>query len=333
MHLSKCLFIAAASMAMTGVAFADEPPADPNAGGGAGASATVGGEASVGPDGAKMDANAAVAGGVYTAATWPLDFANRPQNAAKGMFEVTPTAGFYRQTNTTGDSTTDTSINVAARYGISDKLELLFGFGGTQFQGGVFEHGIILTGLEDGEEGSNRFKGTLKFGAGLNLVQGKFDAEVKAGLFYDPIFKNSALVAGVDVRYHVSDKLWIGTPQNRPGLVFGLTNFEFGGMEIPDTKPIRISIPAAVAFQATPALAIQANTRLFDINLNDAAKGGPNGDAVTFFSTDEFGGIPLDFDVVFALEHNLDVIGNLNLVDLKNAGDFLVISAGINYRM
>ncbi len=327
MQLSKCLFIAATSVAMTGVAFAQDP--DPNAGGTAGA--TVDANASVGPDGANV--NAAVAGGVYTAATWPLDFVNRPQNAAKGMFEVTPTAGFYRQTNSAGDPTTDTSINVAARYGISDKLELLFGFGGTQFQGGVFEHGIILTGIEDGEEGSNRFKGTLKFGVGLNLAEGKFDAEVKAGLFYDPIFKNSAVVAGVDVRYHISDKLWIGTPQNRPNLVFGLTNFEFLGMEQEDSKPIRISIPAAVAFQATPELAFQANTRLFDINLNDAAKGGENGDSVTFFSTDEFGGIPLDFDVVYALDHNLDVIGNLNLVDLKNAGDFLVIAAGINYRM
>ena len=326
MSLSKCLFVAAASVAMTGVAFADDPPADPPAG------ATVSGEASVSPDGAKVDANASAAGGAYTAMTWPLDFVNRPQNAAKGMIEITPTAGFYRQTNATGDSSTDTSINVAARYGISDKLELLFGFGGTQFQGGVFEHGIILTGIEDGEEGSNRFKGTIKFGVGLNLARGKFDAEVKAGLFYDPIFKNSALVAGVDAHYHISDKLWIGTPQNRPGLIFGLTNFEFGGMEIEDSKPIRISIPAAVAFQATPELAIQANTRLFDINLNDAAKGAGD-DAVTFFSTDEFGGIPLDFDVVYALSHELDVIGNVNLVDLKNAGDFLVISAGINYRM
>ena len=334
-RVSKFLSIAAATAAMTGVAFAEDPTPD-DAGGAAGAGAAAGGTATVGTDGAKVDASATV--GIFTAATWPKAYVDRPQNAAKGMIEITPTFSFYRVTSTDamGNSTSDNSsaINVAARYGVNDKIELLAAFGGSSINGGTIpEHGIIVTGLKDGEPGGDRFKGDIKIGAGIVVAKGKLDLEVKAAFFDDLLFKNAAILAGADVRYHVTPKIWIGTPQNRTGLTLGVKNLEFGGMEVPGTKPLRLSIPAAVAFQATPDLAIQANTRLLDINLNDDAKGGPMGDSATFFGQDAFGGIPLDVDVTFALSNTMDVVGNLNLVNLKKTGDFLVISGGINIRM
>jgi len=325
-RMSKFFLVAAASAAMTNVALADDPAPD------ATTTPPPDGTAPTAPT-VKADAN--VSAGVFTAATWPKEYVLRPQSAAKGMIEITPTFGIYRVTSDDGmgnsASKTSTSLNVAARYGISDKLELLAAFGGTTINSGLPEHGIIVTGLSDGEPGGDRFKGDIKVGAGLVLAKGKLDAEVKVAFFDDLLLKNAAILAGADIRFHINEKMWIGTPQNRVGLFAGVKGLEFGGMEVPGTKPLRLSIPAAFAFQATPELALQVNTRLLDINLNDDAKVGDKG--VTFFSQDEFGGVPLDVDVTFALNNKMDVIGNLNLVDLKNAGDFLVISAGLNVRM
>jgi len=325
-RMSKFFLVAAASAAMTNVALADEPKPDDT-------TATPPPDGTTPPPtGAKVEAN--VAAGVFTAATWPKEYVLRPQSAAKGMVEVTPTFGIYRVTSDDGmgnsASKTSTAINVAARYGISDKLELLAAFGGNTINSGFPEHGIIVTGLADGEPGGDRFKGDIKIGAGIAVAKGKLDVEIKAAFFDDLLLKNAAILAGADVRFHINEKMWIGTPVNRQGLLVGLKGPEIGGMEI-DVKPIRLSIPAAFAFQATPELALQVNTRLLDINLNDDAKVADK--AVTFFSQDEFGGIPLDVDVTFALNNKMDVIGNINLVDLKNAGDFLVISGGLNIRM
>jgi len=228
--------------------------------------------------------------------------------------------------NSTSSNITD--LGVAARYGITPKIEALAAF-----------NRIILSGV-DGIETGDRLKGQLAVGAGIVVAKGKLDVEVKAGVV-DELgglgIELLALQAGADVRFHINDKMWVGTPQNRPGLVAGLTNAKFGGMEIPDSKPLEIQIPFAFAFQATPELALQANTRLLEFDLNDASKGvnamGEAGSAVKVFGQDEFGGIPLDVDVIYALSNKMDVIVNLDLVDLKNAGDFLAITGGVNIRM
>jgi hypothetical protein len=330
-RISKVLLTAVSMTAMTGVAFAEDPPADPNAGGGgtdatgAGAGANV--NTTVGPDGVKVDASA-----VITLENYPLAYVDRPQNMTKGNVEVSPKFQFLRQTADDGmgnsSSSNITDIGVGARYGITDKIEVL----------GAFNR-VILTGV-DGIETGDRLKGQLAVGAGIVVAKGKLDVEVKAGII-DELgglgIEALVLQAGADVRFHVNDKIWIGTPNNRSGLIAGLTNLKFGGMEIPDSKPLEIQIPLAVAFQATPELGIQANTRLFDIALNDASKGvdamGEAGSAIQFISQDEFGGIPLDIDVIYALSNKMDVIVNLDLVDLKNAGDFLAITGGVNLRL
>jgi hypothetical protein len=332
-RISKVLFTAVTMTAMTGVAFADDPPPDPNAGGGggdgtgAGAGATVG--ATVGPDGAKVDASA---GAMITLANYPKAYVDRPQVIPKGVPEISPTFQFLRSTADDGmgnsSSTNITALGVGGRYGVTDKVEVLAAF-----------NRIILSGV-DGIETGDRLKGQLNVGAGISVAKGKLDVEVKAGVF-DELgglgIKTLVFVAGADVRFHINEKMWIGTPINRPGLVAGITNAKFGDMEIPDSKPLEIQIPFAFAFQATPDLAIQANTRLFDIALNDASKGvdamGEAGSAVKFFSQDEFGGIPLDIDVVYGLSNKMDVRVNLDLVDLKNAGDFLAITGGVNLRL
>lgn len=334
-RLSKCLFIAAASIATTGVAFADDQPKPDDAGGGggdagaggdAGGGAAAGAGATVGTDGA-----AATATGSFTADTWPKDYVNRPQNIYKGGIELSPrldviyTAGQDDGMGGTTDSSTVSALNVGGRYGITDKIEALASY-----------NRIILTGVE-GIEAGDRVKGVFTAGAGIVVLKGKFDVEVKAALqidlgFAGVIKQPMFLLAGADVRYHLSEKMWIGTPINRPGVIFGLTNAEVLGMEAPDSKPFLINIPLAFAFQATPEFAIQANTDILQLRLNDAAKGGGDS-AVTFIGTDEGGGIPLDIDFIFALSNKMDVQAKLNLGDLKNAGDAFQLLAGVNLRL
>jgi hypothetical protein len=320
MRLSKCLFIAAASVAMTGVAFADDPVVPTGDATGTDGTAPP-------ADGAKPDAGApAAAGGMFTADTWPKAYVERDQVIYKGGLELSPKflLNYTSTTDTAGNSTssTVTSIGVAGRYGITEKIEALFSF-----------DPIILTGV-DGIEAGDRVKGKLTAGAGIGVLKGKLDLEVKAALQYDLALESAALLAGVDVRYHLGPKMWIGTPVNRPGLVAFVKPIT---IDIPmvgsvDFSPIFFNVPVAFAYQATPELAIQANTALFRLNLNEDAKGGPDGDALFFVGSDEFG-IPFDIDVIYAVSNKMDVQGNLNFGDLKNAGDAIAVTAGVNIRL
>jgi len=332
-RVSKVLFIAAASLAMTGTALAQEPPADPPAEGegettppaegeaGAEGGAAVGAE--VGTDGAKVDG--AAEGGVYTKANWPLAAIDRPLNAAKGMLEVKPEIDMgYTAGEGEVDSETSFSLGVGARYGISDKIEALFSF-----------DRIILS--PSPEEGGDRIKGVLAVGAGLQLTRGaaggKLDTEVKAALLYDLLFETAVVAAGVDVRYKITDKLFVGTPINRPGLILTVKGFEFpdGTGGTTTISPIFLNIPAAVGFQATPKLQLQANLDLISLALNEDAKGGPDGSTATFIFGDF---INLDIDAIFAISNAMDVFVNLDLGELKeSAGDSFGVGLGVNIRI
>lgn len=311
-RVSKFLSIAAATAAMTGVAFADDPTPDPKP--------DDAGAAAVPATGDAKPAAAAEVGGAYTAATWPKAYVDRPQSAAKGMIEITPQFVFARSTttDTAGNSSSSnaTSINLGGRYGVTDKIEVLAAF-----------NRIILSPSPG--SGGDRVKGSLIGGLGIGLAKGKFDAEVKAAINYDLLFKTAVLFAGVDVRYHLGPKMWIGTPVNEPGLVLTVK-----GIDVPvvgSIKPMFFTLPLAFAFQATPELALQVDTEILTIGLNDAGK--PGGKSVAFFSQDEFGGIPLRLDGIYAISNKMDGIVTLDLGDLKNAGDALGITAGVNIRM
>ncbi|MBA2540831.1 MAG: hypothetical protein H0V17_14425 [Deltaproteobacteria bacterium] len=309
---------------MTGVAFAQDPPADPPAGGGVDVDASAGANATVGTDGVAVDANAAVSvTGVFTLANWPLSYVTRPQVIYKGGIELSPRFQLDYASGPDGmggdTSSTITSIGIGGRYGVTDKVEILASFAP-----------IILTGVE-GIEAGDRVKGTVAAGVGLGLAQGKLDAEAKAALAYDLGGETAAILAGVDVRFNLGPKMWLGTPINRPGLVAFVKGFDNGmGGTI---SPIFFQLPAAFAFQATPALAFQANTNIFTVAFNDGGKLFTGGESVSFLFTDEGGGLPLDFDVIFALSNTMDVQANLDLGDVLNAGDAFSLSAGINLRL
>jgi len=343
-RVSKVLFIAAASLAMTGTALAQEPPADPPAEGegetappaegeaGAEGGAAVGAE--VGTDGAKVDA--APEGGMYTSATWPLANIDRPLNAAKGMIEIKPsiemgyTAG---DDDAMIDSETAFSLGVGARYGITDKIEALFSFD---------RIALSPTPVDEMGEDANgdRIKGVLTIGAGFGLTQGaaggKFDSEAKAAFQYDLLGEVGFLLAGVDVRYKLGPKMWVGTPINEPGLIITVVSPETMGMSF---KPMFLNIPAAFGFQATPKLHLQANLQLLTWNINEDAQllanvqtGGTPGEkkAVTLVGADVTN---VEVKSIFALSNTMDVRVDLDLGDLNNAGDFFGLLAGVSLRL
>ncbi|HEY5937386.1 MAG TPA: hypothetical protein VIU61_22225 [Kofleriaceae bacterium] len=333
--MSKGLFIAAASLAMTGTAFAQDP-ADPPAGGEGGggeAGGEVGGEAGAGaevaPETAQVEPAAAVAGGVYTKETWPLAAIDRPLTAAKGMIEISPDFDFayVSSDDGMGGSSSDTVLGISAlaRYGISDKLELIGAYTGGALLGGLGGLGSGITLSPETEA-----KGALTVGVGFSAISGaaggKLDIAPKAAFQYDLLSESGVILAGADIRFKLSDKMWVGTPMNRPGLVATVVPLKIatpvGELEL---SPISFIIPAAFGFQATPKLMLQLNTTLTSIAINEDA-----GD--TSFIFGDF--IVLDVDGVFAISNKMDVRVNLNLGELKDsAGDLIGISAGVNLRL
>jgi len=320
-RVSKCIFVAAASVAMTNVAFAQDPPADPPADG---TGATVSGDAAVtvNPDGTPVVAVDVNAGAMLSVANWPTSYLLRTLNAAKGMLEVGAflNIGLVKTANTAGEEETETIIglNFEGRYGINEKLEALFAYTGSPFLGGL-GNGITLS--PDSE-----FKGAVVVGAGYQAVAGgsggKLDIEPKGALSYDLLGETAVLLAGADVRFKLNDKIWIGTPQNRPGLVVTLKGIEAGPVTI---SPIFFDLPLGVGFQASDKLHLQLNTQLLRLAINEDA-----GDSA-FFAADF---IPLDLEALFAVSNKLDVKFRLNFGELKDsAGDFIGVSAGAFFRI
>ncbi|MBX3157638.1 MAG: hypothetical protein KF773_16810 [Deltaproteobacteria bacterium] len=299
-RVSKIVFVAAASLAaMAGTAFAEEPAAGDGAGEGGEGGAAAGGEAMPAPAAGGVSADA---GGEVTKANWPLAVIERPLTAAKSMIEISPILGIGHF----GSANVD-ALALAGRYGVSDKLEILAAYQG------------ISLGLLDSD---TQFKGALTAGVGYSAIKGsaggKLDLAVKAGLAYDLKGETFKILAGPDVRYKITPKLYVGTPQNVPGLTITAKGAEVMGVS---SNPIDFTIPVAVGFQATPKLGLQLATQLFNIGISDSANSSI-ADAT-----------PIQLDGVFALSNKLDVRGIFRTEDLQNFDVALSFFAGVNYRM
>lgn len=306
-RVSKLLSIAATSLALTGTALADDPPAGGDGGGGDAGSGSGAGGGATAP--APTDGGG-VAAGMFTKENWPTASIDRPLSAAKGMIEIAPIFNYAHAKDAMGNSSDGTGASVVGRYGISDKLEALFGYSGIRFSPGGFEA-----------------KGDLQVGAGIMAVAGgaggKLDIEPKAAFDYNLVLETAAIAVGADIRYKVTPKIFLGTPINKPGLVITVKGIDILGTTI---APIFFELPFAVGFQATPQLAIQVNTLLAHFKINDS--GGAN----TFVGADF---IPLNADILYGLSNKMDIRINLNLGDLKTIGDTnaIGVNAGVNVRL
>jgi hypothetical protein len=295
-RVSKMLFVTATSLVISGgVALADKHAAsskgDDNASGGDGA------------EPAKLDTSDS-ASGEYTKENWPKAAIDRPLTAAKGMIELTPMLTFGHASVAGADSVNSEGATVALRYGLSDKLELDAAYSGIVFNP------------------DSNFKGALAVGVGFNAIHGaaggKLDVAPKAAFVYDLAGETAQILAGADVHYKLSDKLFIGTPTNVPGLAVTVKGADVMGTSV---NPITFAIPFAVGFQAMPELQLQASTIVANINIKDSA---------TSYISDV---TPVTIDAIYALSNKMDVRVDLSFPDLQHAGDALAIAAGLNLRM
>jgi len=311
MHrVSKILFVSAASIVLAGgVAAADRAPKrhDDDASADRRTATKHAGDDDSSPDSSSTpsEETAESAAAQPTKDSWPTAASERPLTAAQGMLEVTPMGTFSRasagNTSVTGEGAT-----IAARYGISSRLELAASY-----------TGITLNP-------SSNWKGALAAGLGFSMIRGaaggRLDIAPRAGAIYDLTGKTVVAVASADVRYKLSSRLWLGTPFNVPGLEATVKGADVMGTTASAT-PIVLQVPFAVGYQATSALQLQASTVVASISIKDS------------HTTTIADGTPLTIDALYALGNKLDLRVDLGLPDLQHAGDALSLAAGINLRL
>ncbi len=297
-RLSQILFAATAMAAVPLTAFADDPVADPNAGGGGDGTAV-----------APVEAGASMTPG------WSKSVIDRPLTVLKGKLGAMADLYIAHVSVTilgmTASSTSE-GLAVGAGYGISDKLEV----------GGVYAFAL------------NKFeiKGTLTaYGAFALMHSDKLDIgasgdialnfnHAKAGSTTNETDVGGTLHAGLGVRYKVAPKfaVFTGTPWAPGPLGQHLTI----GLNSGAAKTL--SLPVGFGVQATPELFAYLNTTLFTLLLSDPGTGGKRFNSIADAT-------PLTLGGFFAVNKNIDAALSFSFLDLQNAGDAYVITIGARY--
>jgi hypothetical protein len=163
-------------------------------------------------------------------------------------------------------------------------------------------------------------KGSLNVDLGYKVLRGALDgkleaiARVRSG--YNMLTETAnPLMVGVHVQYNITDTLAVisgtpGTQQLRISLA------DDGTM----TKPIDLSLPVAIGYQATGEVYLQVDTRLLQLDLRDSANVVIGADAT-----------PVALTVVYNVIPALDIQAAI-ATDLSNApGDSLSLLVGARY--
>lgn len=165
-------------------------------------------------------------------------------------------------------------------------------------------------------------KGSLNFDVGYKLLRGaaggKLEVIARARTGYSFLARAAnPLMVGVHVQYNLTDRLAVisglpGTQQLSIALSDG------GVMDAP--RPIDLSLPLSVGYQATPLLYFQLDGKLARFNLSDSSS--------AFIGADT---TPVALTAVYNVLHALDVQASI-ATDLSNApGDALSFLVGARY--
>jgi hypothetical protein len=163
-------------------------------------------------------------------------------------------------------------------------------------------------------------KGSLNLDVGYKLlrgaVDGKLEAIARARAGYNMLTETAnPLMLGVHVQYNITDTLAVisGTPGSQQLRI----SLDDGGTM---TKPIDLSLPVAIGYQATGEVYLQLDTKLLQIDLRDSANVVIGADAT-----------PVALTVVYNVLPALDVQAAI-ATDLSNApGDSLSLLVGARY--
>lgn len=284
-----------------GAAFAqdDDDDAEGDVGGEEATEGTEGTEGDVGGDtggdATAGDVSATADAGVYTKANWPSELTLRPLVLGKGMIEARGGLSYARIT-ILDTSASATGLALGAGYGVTDKIEA-----------------GLSTGLGIDPE-FDWSKSIGLYGNYLVIDQAKLD--VAAGISTALNFQDGADVLGgfsinAPTRFLINDKIFV-----------------FGGdglvpIGISDPSSVSLNLNVGAGFQATPKLAVTLDTQIVHLKLT--------GDANATTSLADF--IPIGLRALFAVNNQLDAQLILAFPDVANAGDFMTLFAGVNYRL
>jgi hypothetical protein len=163
-------------------------------------------------------------------------------------------------------------------------------------------------------------KGSLNVDLGYKLlrgaVDGKLEAIARARGGYNMLTETAnPLMLGVHVQYNITDTLAVisGTPGSQQLRI----SVDDGGTM---TKPIDLSLPLSIGYQATGEVYLQLDTKLFQIDLKDSANVVIGSDAT-----------PVALTIVYNVLPALDIQAAV-ATDLSNApGDSLSLLVGARY--
>jgi hypothetical protein len=165
-------------------------------------------------------------------------------------------------------------------------------------------------------------KGSLNFDVGYKLLRGAVDGKLeviaRARTGYNFLTKAAnPLMVGVHVQYNLTDKLAVisGFPSTQQ-LSIALSD---GGV-MGAAKPIDLSLPLSVGYQATPLVYFQLDTKLARFNVSNSSN--------AFIGADT---TPVALTAVYNVLHAVDVQASIG-TDLSNApGDALSFLVGARY--
>jgi hypothetical protein len=165
-------------------------------------------------------------------------------------------------------------------------------------------------------------KGSLNFDVGYKLLRGALDGKLeviaRARAGYNFLSKAATpLMLGVHAQYNITDKLAVisGFPSTQQ---VSIALSDGGVMDGP--KPIDLSVPLSVGYQATPLLYFQLDTKLARFNISDSSN--------AFIGSDT---TPVALTAVYNVLHAIDVQAAI-ATDLSNTpGDTLSFLIGARY--
>ncbi len=165
-------------------------------------------------------------------------------------------------------------------------------------------------------------KGSLNFDVGYKLLRGAVDGKLeviaRARTGYNFLTKAAnPLMVGVHVQYNLTDKLAVisGFPSTQQ---LSIALSDGGVMGAP--KPIDLSLPLSVGYQATPLLYFQLDTRLARLDLSNSSN--------AFIGADT---TPVALTAVYNVLHAVDVQASIATDLSKSPGDAVSFLIGARY--
>ncbi|MFT3696990.1 MAG: hypothetical protein QM831_27860 [Kofleriaceae bacterium] len=241
---------------------------------------------------------------------WPVDIIERPLTLPAEVLKIGADVYAYSivdvdLTNGTTSDHVGTLLALAVGYGITDDLEI----------------NTVMPTYQIQLSPDGSAKGPLDLGLGYRVAHGAAGGRLKVavravdGLQFGDSTTVRPLRIGAQVEFDVTPKFAVLSHD------IGAGNFGVSVGLDGDVKPIFLTLPIGVAYQALPNLWVEADTAIANsIKLKDASN---------VFISDQ---TPLDLTGVFTtLDGHLDVLGYVWFGDLQHAGDTWMIGAGIRY--